>query len=140
MIQILLVEDNPGDVRLLKRAMKGFPVPFAMTVVENGEEALAFLNRENGFSEAPMVQLILLDWNLPRLHGREVLSTIKTAPRLKHIPVVVLTSSDASADINEAYDRHSNCYITKPLELKEYSWTIEQLEHFWFSCAKLPQS
>ncbi len=139
MIQILVVEDNPGDVRLLKRAMKGFPIPFALNVVENGEQALAFLNREQAFAEAPMVQLVLLDWNLPRLHGRDVLAAIKSAPALKHIPVVILTSSDAPADISDAYARFSNCYITKPLELKEYSWTIEQLEHFWFSCAKLPQ-
>jgi chemotaxis family two-component system response regulator Rcp1 len=98
-IEILLVEDNPGDVRLIRRALRGFNVPYRLHVVEDGDDAMAFLNRLPPHADAPSVNLLLLDWNLPRTHGREVLSTIKTNAELKHIPVVILTTSDAEIDV-----------------------------------------
>jgi two-component system response regulator len=139
-VQILLVEDNTGDVRLITRGLKDFPVPYALHVVQDGEEALAYLHREGRYSNAPAVHLMLLDWNLPRVHGRQVLTQIKTDAALKHIPVVVLTTSDSHADIVEAYTLFANCYITKPLELADYLKTIQELERFWLACAKLPVS
>jgi len=139
-VQILLVEDNTGDVRLITRGVQEFPVPYALHVVQDGEEALAYLNREGGFSNAPPVHLMLLDWNLPRIHGRQVLAQMKTDAKLKHIPVVVLTTSDSHADVVEAYTLFANCYITKPLELADYLKTIQELERFWLTCAKLPVS
>jgi CheY-like chemotaxis protein len=137
-VQILLAEDNVGDVRLITRGLKDFPVPYRLHVVHDGEEALAFLQREGRFADAPAVHLVLLDWNLPKIHGRHVLSRMKEARQLKHIPVVVLTTSDANADIVEAYMLFANCYVTKPLELADYLKTIQELERFWLTCAKLP--
>jgi CheY-like chemotaxis protein len=135
---VLLVEDNPGDVRLMKRAMKGFGVPHTMHVVEHGEDALAFLGGERHGGAVPPVHIVLLDWNLPRVHGRDVLKSLKSSPSFKHIPVVVLTSSADPIDIMEAYACQANCYITKPLELHDYMDTVTQLERFWFGCAELP--
>jgi len=137
-LHILLVEDNPGDVRLMKRAMTGFGVPHTMHVVEHGEEALAFLGHERQYGDTPPIDMVLLDWNLPRIHGRDVLKALRADTRLKHIPVVVLSSSEAPNDIFQAYKLYANCYITKPLELPDYVRTIEQLERFWFTCAQLP--
>ena len=137
-IQILLAEDNLGDVRLISRGLKDFPIPYQLHVVHDGEEAIEFLNRQGDYAKMPTINLLLLDWNLPRLHGRDVLQPIKRSEKLKHIPVVVLTTSDANADVVEAYMRFANCYITKPLELAEYLKTIQDLERFWLTCAKLP--
>jgi two-component system response regulator len=138
-IEILLVEDNPGDVRLIRRALRGFDVPYRLHVVEDGDDAMAFLNRVPPYADAPPVNLLLLDWNLPRTHGRDVLSAIKTNAGLKHIPVVILTTSDAEIDVLQAYRRYANCYVTKPAELQDYLATIEQIERFWLTCAKLPK-
>jgi two-component system response regulator len=137
-VQILLAEDNLGDVRLISRGLKDFPVPYDLHVVHDGEQALKFMNREGDYAKMPPINLVLLDWNLPRLHGREVLEHIKRSERLKHIPVVVLTTSEATGDVVEAYTRFANCYITKPLELADYLKTIQDLERFWLTCAKLP--
>jgi chemotaxis family two-component system response regulator Rcp1 len=138
-IDILLAEDNPGDVRLIKRALRGFTVPFRLHVVENGEEVLAFVNRTAPYTDAPSVNLLLLDWNLPRMHGREVLAAIKNNAELKHIPVVILSTSEAESDVIQAYRRYANCYVTKPAELPDYLQTIEAIQRFWLTCAKLPK-
>jgi chemotaxis family two-component system response regulator Rcp1 len=138
-IDILLAEDNPGDVRLIKRALRGFTVPYRLHVVEDGEQVLAFLNRQDAYTKAPDVNLILLDWNLPRVHGREVLVAIKNDSELKHIPVVILSTSEAESDVLQAYKRYANCYVTKPAELPDYLRAIETIERFWLTTAKLPK-
>lgn len=138
-IDILLAEDNPGDIRLIKRALRGLMVPHRLHVVEDGEQVLAFLQRTPPFTDAPLVNLLLLDWNLPRMHGREVLSVIKHSEELKQLPVVILSTSDAENDVLQAYKRHANCFVTKPSELQEYLQTIESIERFWLTCAKIPR-
>ncbi len=136
--QILLVEDNPGDVRLTKEAFKDGKIYHEMSVAENGGQALAILRREGQYASAPRPDLILLDLNLPRKDGREVLADIKRDPDLRRIPVVVLTTSDSEQDILKSYDLHANCYITKPIDLDKFMEIVHYVEDFWLSIVRLP--
>ena len=138
MVEILLVEDNPGDVRLTIEAMKEARVLNNLSVVADGVEALDFLNRRGPYQKAPRPDLILLDLNLPRKDGREVLREIKMDPHLLRIPVVVLTTSEAEQDILRSYDLHANCYITKPVDLDQFLEVVRTVEGFWLSIVKLP--
>lgn len=137
-IEILLVEDNPGDVRLTQEALKEGKIKNNLHVVGDGKEALAYLHREEKYKNSIRPDLILLDLNLPKLDGREVLSKIKNDPSLKRIPVVVLTTSDAEQDITESYNRNANCYITKPVDLDHFVTIVKSIEDFWFSIVRLP--
>jgi two-component system, chemotaxis family, response regulator Rcp1 len=137
-IDILLVEDNPGDVRLTKEALRDAKVLNEIYVARDGVEAMQFVHNEGSFSNAPMPDLILLDLNLPKKDGREVLSEIKKDPKLKHIPVVVLTTSKADEDIVRTYNLHANAYITKPVDLNRFVEIMHALEEFWFTIVKLP--
>jgi CheY-like chemotaxis protein len=139
-VEILLVEDNPGDVRLTIEGLKESKVSNNLHVVEDGVEAMAFLRREGKYSEAVRPDLILLDLNLPKKDGREVLTEIKADKNLRTIPVVVLTTSEAEQDILKAYMLHANCYITKPVDLEQFISVVTSIEDFWFSIVKLPQS
>ncbi|MGH8514531.1 MAG: response regulator [Gammaproteobacteria bacterium] len=136
--KILLVEDNPGDVRLTREALKEGKILNDLCVVGDGVEALAFLRREDGYAEAERPDLILLDLNLPKKDGREVLQEIKGDGDLKKIPVVVLTTSAAERDILNAYDLHANCYITKPVDLGQFIKVVQLIEDFWLTIVKLP--
>ncbi len=137
-IEILLVEDNPGDIRLIKEALKQGKVRNSIQTVGDGEEALAFLRRKGLYIEARRPDLVLLDLNLPKKDGREVLEEIKTDPDLRRIPVIILTSSKAEDDIIKSYDRYANCYITKPIQLDEYINVAKSIEDFWLGTVKLP--
>ncbi len=137
-IDILLVEDNPGDVRLTKEALSDAKVLNRLTVATDGLEALAALRREGRFADAPRPDIILLDLNLPRKDGRDVLAEIKEDPDLRRIPVVVLTTSKAEEDVLRTYDLHANCYITKPLDLEQFITVVKSIEDFWFTVVKLP--
>ena len=137
-IEILLVEDNPGDVRLTKEGLKDGKINNNLHVVKDGVEALSFLHKKTGYTHAPRPDLILLDLNLPKKNGREVLADIKNDDKLKRIPVVILTTSDAEEDIAKTYDLHANCYITKPVDLNQFISVINNIEEFWFSVVRLP--
>lgn len=137
-IEILLVEDNPGDVRLTKEALKASKLHNNLNVVYDGAEALAFLRRQGAYSDAPHPDLILLDLNLPRKNGREVLEEIKNDSALKRIPVVILTTSDDEDDILSTYNLHANCYITKPVDITQFMHIVSTIENFWFTIVKLP--
>ena len=137
-IEILLVEDNPGDVRLTREALKDGNVTNNLSVVRDGEQAMAFLRRESDYAEAPRPDLILLDLNLPRKDGREVLSEIKADQDLRRIPVVILTTSNHEHDILEAYDLNANCYITKPVDLDQFIGVVRSISSFWLTIVKLP--
>ena len=137
-IEILLVEDNPGDVELTREALHDGKIHTNLSVAPDGVEALAFLRREGKYGGAPRPDLILLDLNLPRKDGRAVLAEIKEDRALRHIPVVVLTSSQAEQDIVRAYDLHANCYVTKPVDLDQFITIVRSIEQFWFSVVKLP--
>ena len=137
-VEILLVEDNPGDVRLTREALREGKVRNNLYVVSDGVEALEFLRRQGQHIDAARPDLILLDLNLPRKDGREVLQDIKSDPALRHIPVVVLTSSQADQDIIRAYDLHANCYVTKPVDFEQFIHVVRTIENFWFSIVKLP--
>jgi CheY-like chemotaxis protein len=137
-IEILLVEDNPGDVRLTIEALRDGKVHNHLSVVGDGVEAMEFLRREGKFGGAPRPDLILLDLNLPRKDGREVLAEIKGDARLRCIPVVVLTTSQAEEDILKAYDHNANCYITKPVDFGQFVSVIKAIKDFWFSVVQLP--
>jgi chemotaxis family two-component system response regulator Rcp1 len=137
-VEILLVEDNPGDVRLTLEALKEGRVHSHITVASDGEEALAALRKEGRHALAARPDLILLDLNLPRKGGQEVLAEIKADPHLRRIPVVVLTSSRAEQDILRSYDLHANCYITKPVDLGRFLDVVTALEAFWLTIAVLP--
>ncbi len=139
-LQLLLVEDNPGDVRLTKEALKAGDVAVNLSVARDGVEAIEFLRREGAFESAPAPDLILLDLNLPRKNGREVLSEIKADPILKKIPVLVMTTSRADQDINRAYSLNANCYITKPMDLDEFLRIVKSIEDFWMKTVTLPTS
>ena len=132
-VDILLVEDNPGDVRLTKEALKDAKVLNEIYVAKDGVEAMEFLNKKGPFKEVPTPDLILLDLNLPRKDGREVLAEIKKDPKLMHIPVVILTTSKADEDIIKTYNLHANAYITKPVDLNRFIEIIHALEEFWFN-------
>lgn len=137
-VEILLVEDNPGDVRLTIEALKDGKIPNMLTVVEDGVKALGFLRREGEFAGASRPDLILLDLNLPRMDGRELLEVIKKDPQLKRIPVVVLTTSQSDKDIADCYELQANCYITKPVDLDRFMEVVQSIEDFWLSVVKLP--
>lgn len=137
-IDILMVEDNPYDVRLTQEAFKDAKVSNNLSVAPNGDEALKFLRREGDFSGAPRPDLILLDLNLPGRSGREVLEEIKRDPDLKRIPVVVLTTSGDEKDILRAYELHVNAYIKKPVDLDQFIKIVEAVEDFWLTVVKLP--
>ena len=135
---ILLVEDNPGDVLLTEEALQEGKVCNDLYVAEDGMEAIAFLRREGKYEDMPRPDVILLDLNLPRMDGREVLAEIKADPDLKRIPVVILTTSSADEDILKSYDLHANCYITKPVDLDQFIAVVKSVEDFWFTIVKLP--
>lgn len=137
-VEILLVEDNPGDVRLTREALKEGKVNNNLSVAPDGVEALAFLRKEGKYSGATRPDLILLDLNLPKMDGREVLAAVKADPALKNIPVVILTSSEAEQDIVRAYDLSANCYVTKPVDLDQFIHVVKSVEDFWFTIVKLP--
>lgn len=138
-IQVLLVEDNPGDVRLTMEAFKDARVINHFSVVEDGEEALAYLRREGKYATASLPDLVLLDLNLPKKDGREVLQEIKGDETLKRIPVVILTTSTAEQDILKTYDLHANCYINKPVDFEQFLTVVRAIENFWLTVVKLPQ-
>jgi chemotaxis family two-component system response regulator Rcp1 len=137
-IQILLIEDNPGDVRLTKEALLGAKVANQLHVVSDGEEAIDFLNQRGDHTDAPRPDIVLLDLNLPRVDGYEVLAQIKSDPGLANIPIIVLTSSSAEADIQSAYELHANCFISKPVDFTEFIGAVRSLEGFWLKIVKLP--
>jgi CheY-like chemotaxis protein len=145
-IEILLVEDNPGDVNLTRIALADSPqetlrereISVNLSVVADGVEAMKFLHRQGEYHQAVHPDLILLDWNLPRKDGREVLVEIRADKRLQRIPVVVLTTSQAEEDILKAYNLHANCYITKPVDFNQFVQIVQSIEDFWFTIVQLP--
>ena len=137
-IEVLLVEDSPGDVRLTQEAFKDAKVHINLHVASDGAEAMAFLGRQGKHSDVPRPDLILLDLNLPKKDGREVLEEIKKSPALKSIPVVILTTSASDADILRSYTLHANCYITKPVDLDGFLEVVKSIDSFWLSVVKLP--
>jgi two-component system, chemotaxis family, response regulator Rcp1 len=137
-IEILLVEDSPADVRLTMEALKEEKLHNNLSVVNDGVEAIAFLRKEGRYSKASTPDLILLDLNLPKKDGREVLKEIKNDDDLKRIPVVVLTVSKAEEDILKTYNLHANCYITKPIDLNQFSKVVKSIKDFWLTIVKLP--
>lgn len=137
-VEILLVEDNPGDVRLTRETFKDSKLANRLHVVGNGEEALTFLRHAGQYTDAIRPDLIVLDLNLPKKDGRELLAEIKTDADLRRIPVVVLTTSKAEQDILKAYDLHANCYITKPIDLDQFITVVKSIENFWLQIVKLP--
>jgi CheY-like chemotaxis protein len=133
------VEDNPGDVRLTQEVLRDGKVRNNMSVVMDGVDAISFLRQTGEYAGAPRPDIILLDLNLPKKDGREVLAEIKADPNLKHIPVVVLTTSSAEQDIFRSYDLHANCYITKPVDLDQFIRVMRSIEDFWLTIVKLPR-
>jgi CheY-like chemotaxis protein len=140
MIQVLLVEDDPGDVLITKEAFEENKVRNQLSVVNDGVKALAFLRRENGYADAPRPDLILLDLNLPKMGGHEVLAHIKSDVDLQRIPVVVLTTSDAEEDVLRSYDLHANAYVTKPVDFERFLGVVRQIDDFFVSVVKLPRN
>jgi CheY-like chemotaxis protein len=138
-MEVLLVEDSAGDVRLTREALKDAKVHVHLQVVSDGIEAMAFLKREGQHVQAPRPDLILLDLNLPKKDGRQVLEEIKQSPSLKSIPVVILTTSASEADILRSYMLHANCYITKPVDLNGFLDVVKSIDNFWLSVVKLPR-
>jgi two-component system response regulator len=138
LINVLLVEDNPGDVDLARMSLENSKLKVVLHVVADGEAAMAFLRKTGGFADAVRPDLVLLDLNLPRKDGREVLAEIKADEDLKRIPVVILTTSKADEDILNAYDLHANCYITKPIDLNQFIQVVKAIKEFWFTIVKLP--
>jgi len=136
--EVLLVEDSPGDVRLTREAFKNAKVHVNLHVAADGTEAMAFLRREGKYADAPRPDLILLDLNLPKKDGREVLEEIKESVTLKSIPVVILTTSAFEMDIVRSYQCHANCYITKPVDLDGFLKVVKSIDSFWLSVVKLP--
>ena len=137
-IEVLLVEDSPGDVRLTREAFKDAKVHIKLHVASDGADAMAFLRREGEHCNAPRPDLILLDLNLPKKDGREVLAELKESPTLKCIPVVILTTSASEADIRGSYQLHANCFITKPVDLGGFLTVVKSIDNFWLSVVKLP--
>lgn len=134
-ISILLIEDNPGDVRLTQEALKEGKILNQITVVEDGVEAMGYLRKKDTQNRP---DLIMLDLNLPRMNGREVLAAIKADETLRRIPVVVLTTSDSEQDILDSYNLHANCYVTKPVDLEQFIHVVRSIEDFWLTVVKLP--
>jgi two-component system, chemotaxis family, response regulator Rcp1 len=137
-IEILLVEDNPVDVLITKNAFSSARVYSNLHVSEDGEDAMKFLYRRGKYSSAPLPDMILLDLNLPRKDGREVLAEIKGNPSLRHIPVIILTTSGDEDDIRRSYDLHANCFITKPVDMEQFTRALECVGEFWFTLVRLP--
>jgi len=137
-MNILLVEDNPGDVRLTQEALRESNMQHHMDVVSDGEMAVKYLLNEGPFEEAPKPDIIFLDLNLPRKDGREALSIIKKNPRTRMIPVIILTTSEAEPDILQSYRLHANCYITKPVDINHFIQVFKRIEQFWFKTVALP--
>jgi CheY-like chemotaxis protein len=137
-VEILLVEDSPGDARLAREGLSECKIHNNLHVVDDGVKAMAFLRRQGEYTKAPRPDLILLDLNLPRKDGREVLREIKEDERLKVIPVVILTTSQAEEDIIKSYSLHANCYVTKPLGLPQFLDVVRSIEDFWFTIVQLP--
>jgi CheY-like chemotaxis protein len=138
-IRILLVEDNPGDARLAREALRDSAISSDLTVLEDGFEVMAYLQRKGAYSGAPRPHLILLDLNLPGIRGTELLQEIKADPILRRIPVIVLTTSTAQQDIDASYDLYANCYVIKPLDIMTFAQVLRQIENFWFNVVTLPQ-
>jgi two-component system, chemotaxis family, response regulator Rcp1 len=137
-VEILLVEDNPGDIRLTREILKGSKINNNLNVVMDGAEAIDYLRKKDKYKEAIRPDIILLDLNLPKKNGKEVLEEVKTDPDLRRIPVVVLTTSVAEQDILRTYDLHANCYITKPIDLDQFITVVKLIEDFWLTIVKLP--
>ena len=137
-VHILLVEDSPGDVRLTQEALRGAKIANQLHVVGDGEAAMAFLRKEGAYADRPRPGLIVLDLNLPRKDGREVLAELKDDPNLHTIPVIVLTTSAAEGDVLQSYELSVNCYITKPIDLNEFVRVVRSIENFWLSIVRLP--
>jgi chemotaxis family two-component system response regulator Rcp1 len=137
-IEVLLVEDSPGDVRLTREAFEDAKVLINLNVAPDGVEAMAFLNRQGNNANAPRPDLILLDLNLPKKDGREVLAELKESTALKSIPVLILTTSASEADIRGSYQHHANCYITKPVDLEGFLKVVKSIDSFWLSVVRLP--
>jgi CheY-like chemotaxis protein len=137
-VHILLVEDNAGDVRLTQEALREGKIVNRVSVVRDGEEALDFLNRRGTFLEAERPDLVLLDLNLPKKDGREVLAEVKGDPHLRRIPVIVLTTSGADRDVLLSYDLNANCYVKKPIEYDEFMHAVRGIENFWLKIVRLP--
>jgi CheY-like chemotaxis protein len=140
LIEVLLVEDDPGDVVLIREAFDEKKVGNRLSVVSDGVDAMAFLRREGEYAEAPRPDLILLDLNLPRKNGREVLEEIKGDPELRLIPVIVLTTSEAEEDIVRSYELHANAYVTKPVDFDRFAGVVHQIDEFFVGVVKLPRS
>jgi len=137
-IQVLLVEDDPGDVLMTREAFKDYKIANELTVVSNGEDAIAFLRREGAYANAPTPDLVLLDLNLPRRDGREVLREVKGDESLRRIPVVVLTTSDAEEDVLSSYDLHANAYVRKPVDFEQFVAAVRAIDDFFISVVRLP--
>jgi CheY-like chemotaxis protein len=137
-IEVLLVEDNPGDAQLTRIALEDSKISIHLNVVEDGVEAMAFLRKQEKYVKAAHPDIVLLDLNLPRKDGREVLAEIKGDEKLKRIPVVILTTSQAEEDILKAYNLCANCYITKPVDFDQFVKIVQSIENFWFAIVKLP--
>lgn len=137
-VQILLIEDNLGDIRLIQEVLKESEHPYELQIVTDGEQAIRRLKREGEFKDALLPQLIFLDLNLPKKDGREVLAEIKGDNRLKSIPVVIFSSSEAEKDILNSYDLYANCYVVKPFDFNHFSQTIKSIQKFWLNVVKLP--
>lgn len=137
-LEILLVEDNPADVRLTREAFREGKIHYALNIAKDGVEALEFLRRQGRFADAPRPDLILLDLNLPRKDGREVLAEVKADPALMRIPVVVLTTSRAEMDVVKSYDLHANCYVVKPVDLDQLIDVVRSIDSFWLCAVTLP--
>jgi len=137
-IEILLVEDNPGDVRLTVEALRDSKIQNRLHIAKDGMEAVAFLHRKGEYADAPHPDLILLDLNLPKMNGPEVLAEIKEDTGLKHIPVVVLSGSRDIEDITKTYNLHANCYVTKPIDLEQFIMVVKSVRDFWLTIVKLP--
>jgi two-component system, chemotaxis family, response regulator Rcp1 len=137
-VQILIVEDNPADARLVREVMRDSKVLNEIHWVPDGVEALAFLRRQGKYANAPRPNLIFLDLNMPRKDGREVLHDVKADDALKRIPIVVMTSSQAEEDVARAYDQHANCYVRKPIDFEQFHSVVKTLENFWFATVELP--
>jgi len=137
-IEILLAEDNPGDVKLTQKALAKGKIQNTLHVVNDGVEAMAFLRKEGEYADAPRPDLILLDLNMPRMGGREVLEALDEEPSLGRIPVVILTSSEAEQDIVDSYDRHANAYLTKPINFEGFVDIVRRIEEFWLTVVKQP--
>ncbi|HEU0137115.1 MAG TPA: response regulator [Flavobacterium sp.] len=138
-IKILLIEDNEGDIVLTVEALRDFQIPNEVTVIKDGWEALQYLENKGDYTDQPEPDLVLLDVNLPKLDGHELLMKVKNNKTKMHIPIVMLTTSSAQADVLRSYQNHANCFITKPLDVEDYGRVLSSIENFWFSVVQLPK-